>query len=556
MTTPALFTLGLLLQATSAPLNPTPVDTAAAADTQEVLVFLDRAIVTRVRRVACPPTSAPAAARFTTTFAGLPAGTDERTLRTQATGARIEGLRLTDPDDDAADDGDAGPHPGVGVGVAAADPATRAATARRQSVAEQIATTTAALARLDGRDAEVTSYLATTRAVIDRQLRDGRTAPTTWRQAFAAVERAGRAAAAERARLDALLERLNAEQATLERKLTGDRASTAVVQVVARCSNPGGRAELRLSYTVTGASWSPSYELHTRDAGRAVVLKVFATVRQRTGEDWRAARLVLTTADPTLPATPPKLVPLDVRAETRDPPRKQLVARAEAVPRAAGAQPPATPGTGTSVQASDQGMSVRLVATTAADVRGDGAGVVVRTAELPLPSQPALRAIPRLSSGVFRVVDLVNRAPFPLLPGPMKLFRDGDLIGTQPLAQAIPAGGRVSVSLGQEERLQVRRIVREEIATRRGGLFGGRQHRFAYRFEVESYLDQPVTLDLVDQLPVSQLEDVRVVADRRAAARWQVDPAHGLAHHQARLPPRGKASVDLAFHIDIPAAYD
>ena len=435
MTTLSVFALGLLVQIR-------PELGPEGEKFQEVLVFRDRAVVTRVRRVACPASDKPgtSGSRFTAVFTRLPAAAHPPSLRAEASGARIDGVRVNAPDEGEAGDGDS------------------QLDRRQQAIAEQIAAVTQQQQRLDGRDSEVLSYLATTRAVIDRQLREGRAAPATWQQAFAAVERAGRTAAAERARLAAQLERLNAERSALERQAAQDTASAANVQVIASCPRPGGQAEVRLSYMVTGASWSPSYELHTRDVGRTAKLSVFATVRQRTGEDWRAARLVLTTADPSIPATPPTLAPLDVRAEAREPPRKQVVARSEVVPRASGAQAGTTTDTGTPVRASDQGMSVRLTSTTLADVRGDGSEVQVQAAQLALPSRPALRAIPKLSDGVFQVVDVVNRAPFPLLPGPMKVFRDGDLMGTQALAQPVPPGARLSLSLGREDRVHVRRM--------------------------------------------------------------------------------------------------
>lgn len=138
----------------------------------------------------------------------------------------------------------------------------------------------------------------------------------------------------------------------------------------------------------------------------------------------------------------------------------------------------------------------------------------------------------------------------------MKVFRDGSFAGSQPLDRVVPRGASLAVSLGLEERVAVRRIVLEEIAETAGLFRGLRQHRFAYRFEVESHLDRPATVELVDHLPVSQLDDIRVVVDGKRSRGWTTDPQHGLSRRPMSLAPRGKATAELAFRIDVPRDYD
>ncbi len=57
------------------------------------------------------------------------------------------------------------------------------------------------------------------------------------------------------------------------------------------------KATLTVSYRVAGASWRPVYDarLDTRGAKPALELTRRALIRQRTGEDWREAKVVLST---------------------------------------------------------------------------------------------------------------------------------------------------------------------------------------------------------------------------------------------------------------------
>ncbi|GEM_PF-3646702 len=65
---------------------------------------------------------------------------------------------------------------------------------------------------------------------------------------------------------------------------------------------------MELSYLISGARWSPSYDVRVLpEEGRIQVVR-FAEVRQRTGEDWTDAALVFSTAVPAVSATLPDLL--------------------------------------------------------------------------------------------------------------------------------------------------------------------------------------------------------------------------------------------------------
>ncbi len=70
-------------------------------------------------------------------------------------------------------------------------------------------------------------------------------------------------------------------------------------------------ATLEIAYDVPGARWCPAYTL-TVVGDAAVTLAMRAMVAQRTGEDWRDARLVVSTADPTAWCELPELTRLRI----------------------------------------------------------------------------------------------------------------------------------------------------------------------------------------------------------------------------------------------------
>ena len=68
-------------------------------------------------------------------------------------------------------------------------------------------------------------------------------------------------------------------------------------------------AELELTYQVHGAYWSPSYDVRVRANADKPSMKVyyFGKIHQSSGEDWNDVELTLSTAQPRLGGTLPKV---------------------------------------------------------------------------------------------------------------------------------------------------------------------------------------------------------------------------------------------------------
>lgn len=124
-------------------------------------------------------------------------------------------------------------------------------------------------------------------------------------------ERHGLARALERARTQASQARSS--------ELTGGARATRRVLVTVRGDGP--LPHLDLTYAVDAARWWPVYTLRIRDHARAATWISEALVAQRSGEDWRGARLELSTADMLFDARLPTLASLRF-GRAQPPPRR------------------------------------------------------------------------------------------------------------------------------------------------------------------------------------------------------------------------------------------
>jgi uncharacterized protein (TIGR02231 family) len=191
----------------------------------------------------------------------------------------------------------------------------------------------------------------------------------------------------------------------------------------------------------------------------------------------------------------------------------------------------------------------------AADVTGDGTPARLLVARTRLTGQVRYRSVPKLMPFVFRVAEVTNTAPFPLLPGPVDAFRKGDFLGRYGIERTA-VGDRLTLTFGVEESMKVKRTVVEEVQ-REEGLFGGmRHHRFQYKLEVGNYAGRPEELELTEQLPVSELDDVKVVLDPKTTGGYAQQKDDGQLVWRLKLSPGEKRTLTLAFRIEAPASYE
>ncbi|CAE6443646.1 hypothetical protein ACGC1H_002527 [Rhizoctonia solani] len=129
--------------------------------------------------------------------------------------------------------------------------------------------------------------------------------------------------------IDAAIKRISANEESEDeddkiKELSGKRKTKASVVLSAKeaCT-----VKLSLTYVVTGASWSPSYELHattdsrTQAIGSTVTLHYHASIVQTTGEDWTDIQLTLSTASSAYSSYVPTLAKSLVKTGATPPAR-------------------------------------------------------------------------------------------------------------------------------------------------------------------------------------------------------------------------------------------
>ncbi len=340
------------------------------------------------------------------------------------------------------------------------------------------------------------------------------------------------------------LSKLSARQAHAVRIVSVDLESPEVVD-----------ARLQVSYIVTGCGWSPHYE--ARLTGGRLRLTYQGDIRQKTGEDWASVRVALSTAHPALGAKRPALGTLRMATTEVGPVKKTVATSYEQAPAAPqesidvedahGVESDVVPAV-----VAETGTSVSFLVPERADIPADGRShkVAITAFEDPSPHL-AFETVPMLMRYIFLRCDSSNATTFPMLAGPVDVWRESGFIGTSSTIFVAPRGA-FSLSFGIDEDLKVRRI---EDATRTKDAIAGsrREHRYAYDIEVSNYRKDATQVTVKENIPVSDVEEVEVTLDPATTPPSpSSDREKGLYSWTLTLAPGEKKQIRLEYLVRMP----
>ena len=349
----------------------------------------------------------------------------------------------------------------------------------------------------------------------------------------------------------------NREQVEFARRqLQEITAGTSRVEhdaVIVVDKNNAAAGKVRLNYLVSNAAWRPQYKFRAgKDEKEAVQLEYLSAVTQHTGEDWTNVGVTLSTAQPMLNATPPELHVLAVAVM----PKGTAVAQAPGVNPVQQFDEQAKNYRAQALQdfvkrevtnANDnfnkaaaleatkellhstreeighlallrgrpntnEGPSVTYHLATKLSVPSRHDEQVIEVAKINMEPEYFYKAVPVLTSHVYRQANLTNKSNHVLLAGEATMYQGTDFVGRMNVP-LVAIGEQFTVGFGVDPQLQVTRAMTDKNRTTQGG---NQVHKYEYRILVSSYKSQPVTLQLWDRLPAAEAEAVGISLTKTA----------------------------------------
>ncbi|MBD3185664.1 mucoidy inhibitor MuiA family protein [Candidatus Bathyarchaeota archaeon] len=266
-------------------------------------------------------------------------------------------------------------------------------------------------------------------------------------------------------------------------------------------------------YVLHAGSWNPMYDVALDDDDERVRVTLMASVINNTSEDWQDVNLTLSTAD----LNPVRIIepkPWILRERT-----SQIATRkpepAKAPGLSLGGSHFARADDATLQQEASQGGSPLGVTTykmpSSMSLKHGSFPHVLHLKEFELPAKMEYMWSCTREHQVI-VQNLITNGDSPLLPGRVRIFIDENLTGETYLDGILPGeeftmGTRESLDIKVEKKLKDR-------STEKAGFTKGKVEReYLYEITVENMAERPNDLILMDRIPHSDSEEIKVKID-------------------------------------------
>lgn len=507
-----------------------------------VTVYADRAIVTRSARLDLE------AGTHEFLFPGLPAALDPDLLQVSGSGTADAAI----------------------LEVRAAPAQLQAASnPRLQELLDQAKTLQQEMRRLND-DSEILKqrrdYLEKIKtATVTQPGTEGATLPDTeqW-TGFVSFYSDGLAEVLDHARtIDTEREGIQERLDVVQREINDLRASGArnVQNVTVRLEvAEAGSLDLKLAYTVSGASWSPTYDVRVSSADKSIVLGYAAMVRQSTGEDWNGVGLTLSTARPAIGGRVPELSPWFVGEQPKTfLQRGALANKVEALgAMSAPAEEPTMAQDAFEMRdLSSPNATVQTGLTSAtftipypAEIPADNASHKVGVGNHTIEGTLTHVTVPKLAELAYLRAKATNTTDLVLMAGPINLFLDQTYVARSFLDTIMP-GETFDLDLGVDDGISVERKLVNRL-TENTGLIS-RKQKVTYDFLITIKNNREVAHEITvkDQIPISRHEDVEVqmIAPPSNAVKKDED---GTITWVITLAPGEERQLPVKFSVEHP----
>jgi len=350
---------------------------------------------------------------------------------------------------------------------------------------------------------------------------------------------------AERTALDAETLANHRLASSLDAKVNalGGRTLIERTAIVTLGKSSAAPAEVTLRYLVGDATWTPKYAARADMEAKTLSLEYDAQILQNTGESWDNIKLTLSTAQPTQRAQPNGVSPIVVDVFVPPPITGGMVATGapgapapmmDAAPMARkGSGKPGADGPfgsggmdpGSTGEFDKNEAFEALFSDAIAVQSGTVANFPInRSVTIPSDAQKARTqriatidlsptfvhvAQPVADPAVFIKATAANSSPYQLLSGPITVFLGGDSVGRTQLPD-LSAGSEMTFWLGTDRRIEAKRVLVKKETAERGVFDKADETVWQYRVDITSTDTKPVTVELVDRMPVSRNEQIKV----------------------------------------------
>jgi len=356
----------------------------------------------------------------------------------------------------------------------------------------------------------------------------------------------------------------------------GNQEATSEINVILNTKTVKS-SNLRLRYVVDDAGWSPIYDLVSTKINEPIKLKYRALAFNGSGVDWENVKVTLSTADPMRDASQPILSPWNLTQYTPALNKAFNGARAESdqaayidgirvqsqVQNYMNSQNVITPQRSTKdkkkIIQEIQYQTIELSELTTEfeidepyTIPSERKPYSIFIEEFELNSNYKHYAVPKMEENVYLLAQITGWEDYDLIQGPMNVYQNEKYVGLANLNPNV-LNDTLNLSLGIDQKVAIDRV-REKDFNRNQFLGSNRITSFGYKISVKNNHNFPIEMELVDQVPKSNVKEIAVDLKEQGGALHTENT--GQLKWRYTVKPSEKAVTNFEFTVKHPKSYD
>ncbi|MDX2001049.1 MAG: DUF4139 domain-containing protein [Chitinophagales bacterium] len=369
------------------------------------------------------------------------------------------------------------------------------------------------------------------------------------------------------AELNKTLSKLYEKQVAINTQLqllNGTRYKPTGEIFVSLSSKVATKVTLSCTYLIANAGWSPIYDIRSDGLDKPLSLSYKAQVYQNSGYDWSKVQLTLSTGDPSQGHDRPILNPLyvnfynnyysldEVSVSSSKYEYKRLDKSLATMPGAEINTYGWTSAMDTVATYNVDIIENQLTAEYAIElpqtIPADGQKYGVNMATYELPAIYEYHSVPKLDKGAYLLARATKWGEYNLLPGPANIYFEGKYIGEIAL-NPFTSADTLLVSLGRDDKINLQRITLQDSTSNK--LIGGeRKETKIFEITVRNNKKQAVDISILDQIPVSQQEDIKIKLLEKGNAEYSEEI--GKLLWKVKLAPNETRKIRFSYELKYP----
>lgn len=181
-------------------------------------------------------------------------------------------------------------------------------------------------------------------------------------------------------------------------------------------------------------------------------------------------------------------------------------------------------------------------------IKSDNKNTIVEVDRYALPVDYEYYAVPKVSKDAFLLANISDWDQYNLLAGEANIFFENNYIG-KTVIDTRELTDTLSISLGRDKNILVNRESVKENTSKKF-LSSSREDARAWKIEIRNGKSQPINFTLLDQVPVSRRDEIKVEIQELSGGVLNGDS--GEVKWNLKIKPSDKKTFDLRYKVKYP----